>query len=178
MFSNISIKVKLLLLALSTIVLVSLAISIDSIYSINKFSHDNVDEYKKEAYLKKEKELQNYISLAMKTVEAYHKRTEIGKIKIEVQDDLKTQTNFLFSILQAEYDKLKDVLSEDALRYRLKSLVEVSRYGKNGYFWINDTDAVIVMHPFKPQLNGKDLVNYKDKGGKKIFNETFTFSFC
>ena len=171
MFSNISIKVKLLLLALSTIVLVSLAISIDSIYSINKFSHDNVDEYKKEAYLKKEKELQNYISLAMKTVEAYHKRTEIGKIKIEVQDDLKTQTNFLFSILQAEYDKLKDVLSEDALRYRLKSLVEVSRYGKNGYFWINDTDAVIVMHPFKPQLNGKDLVNYKDKGGKKIFKE-------
>ena len=171
MFSNISIKVKLLLLALSTIILVSLAISIDSIYSINKFSHDNVDAYKKEAYLKKEKELHNYISLAIKTVEAYHKRTEISKVKIEVQDDLKTQTNFLFSILESEYEKLKNVLSEDALRYRLKSLVEVSRYGNNGYFWINDTDAVIIMHPFKPQLNGKDLINYKDKGGKKIFKE-------
>ena len=171
MFSNISIKVKLLLLALTTIVLISLSIAITSIYSINKFSHDNVEKYKKDSYDKKEKELQNYISLAMKTVEAYHKRTEISKIKIEVQDDLKTQTNFLFSILQAEYEKLKDVLSEDALRYRLKTLVEVSRYGDNGYFWINDTNAVIVMHPIKPQLNGKDLINYKDKGGKQIFKE-------
>jgi len=171
MFSNISIKVKLLILALFTIVLVSLSISIESIYSINQFSQENVEKYKKDSYAKKEDELKNYISLAMKTVEAYHKRTSIDKIKIEVQEDLKTQTNFLFSILEAEYKKLKDVLSEDALRFRLKTIVEESRYGKNGYFWINDTNAIIVMHPIKPQLNGKDLVNYKDKDGKKIFKE-------
>ncbi|MGB1227448.1 MAG: cache domain-containing protein, partial [Poseidonibacter sp.] len=171
MFTNISIKAKLLILAIITIVFVSFSIAITSIYSINEVSQENVERYKKESYEKKEKELQNYISLAMKTVEAYHKRTEIGKIKVEVQDDLKTQTNFLFSILEAEYEKLKDVLSEDALKFRLKSLVEESRYGKNGYFWINDTDAVIVMHPIKPQLNGKDLINYKDKGGKQIFKE-------
>ncbi|WP_122894066.1 methyl-accepting chemotaxis protein [Arcobacter peruensis] len=171
MFSNISIKVKLLVLALITIVFVSLSIAIASIYSINKFSNENIERYKEESYSKKEKELQNYISLAMKTVEAYHKRTEIEKIKIEVQDDLRTQTNFLFSILEAEYEKLKDVLSEDALKFRLKTLVEESRYGNTGYFWINDTNAVIVMHPIKPQLNGKDLIDYKDKGGKKIFNE-------
>ncbi|WP_121628012.1 cache domain-containing protein [Poseidonibacter antarcticus] len=171
MFSNISIKVKLLLLALITIVFISLSIAIDSIYSINQFSDQNVEKYKKNAYEKKEKELQNYISLAMKTVDAYHKRTEISKIKLEVQDNLKIQTNFLFSILQAEYEKLKGVLSEDALKYRLKTIVEESRYGKTGYFWINDTNAVIVMHPFKPQLNGKDLTNYKDKGGKQIFKE-------
>ncbi|KAB7886290.1 methyl-accepting chemotaxis protein [Poseidonibacter ostreae] len=171
MFVNISIKVKLLILALVTIILVSLSIAIQSIYSINKFSHENVDKYKKDSYAKKEEELKNYISLAMKTVEAYHKRTAIDKIKIEIQDDLKTQTNFLFSILEGEYNKLKDILSEDALKFRLKTIVEESRYGKSGYFWINDTDAVIVMHPIKPQLNGKDLVNYKDKGGKKIFKE-------
>tara|TARA_B100001063_G_scaffold146646_1_gene136894 strand:- start:5694 stop:8579 length:2886 start_codon:yes stop_codon:yes gene_type:complete len=171
MFKNMSIKVKLLILALCTILLVSLSIAIQSIYSINEFSHENVDRYKKDSYAKKEDELKNYISLAMKTVEAYHKRTSIEKIKIEVQDDLKTQTNFLFSILEGEYNKLKDVLSEDALKFRLKTIVEESRYGKTGYFWINDTDAVIVMHPIKPQLNGKDLINYKDKGGKQIFKE-------
>ena len=171
MFKNISIKAKLLILALCTILLVSLSIAIQSIYSINEFSHDNVDKYKKDSYAKKEDELKNYISLAMKTVEAYHKRTSIDKIKVEVQEDLQTQTNFLFSILEGEYNKLKDTLSEDALKYRLKTIVEESRYGKNGYFWINDTDAVIVMHPIKPQLNGKDLVNYKDKGGKLIFKE-------
>jgi len=171
MFKSMSIKVKLLILALCTILLVSLSVAVQAIYSINEFSHENVEKYKKDSYTKKEEELKNYVSLAMKTVEAYHKRTSIDKIKVEVQEDLKMQTNFLFSILEGEYNKLKDTLSEDALKYRLKTIVEESRYGETGYFWINDTDAVIVMHPFKPQLNGKDLVNYKDEGGKKIFKE-------
>ncbi len=149
----------------------SLSIAINSIYSINKLSNENIIKYKEESYAKKEEELKNYISLAMKTVEAYHKRTAIDKIKIEVQDDLKKQTNFLFSILESEYVKLKDVLSEEALKQRLKSIVDATRYGDSGYFWINDTNAVIIIHPIKPDLNGKDMASYKDQAGKKIFSE-------
>ncbi|XPV54875.1 MAG: cache domain-containing protein [Halarcobacter ebronensis] len=37
-------------------------------------------------------------------------------------------------------------------------MVEGTRYGKTGYFWINDTDAVIVMHPIKPQLNNEKFI--------------------
>jgi methyl-accepting chemotaxis protein len=171
MLGNVSIKGKLLILSLVTIILVSLSIAIDSIYSINKLSNENINKYKEESYSKKEEELKNYISLAMKTVEAYHKRTAIDKIKIEVQDDLKKQTNFLFSILESEYIKLKDVLSEEALKQRLKSIVDATRYGDSGYFWINDTNAVIIVHPIKPDLNGKDMASYKDQAGKKIFSE-------
>lgn len=47
MYANISIKAKLLILALSTIVFVYLSIAISSIYSINEFSHENVEKYKK-----------------------------------------------------------------------------------------------------------------------------------
>ena len=79
------------MLSLITIILVSLSIAINSIYSINKLSNENIIKYKEESYAKKEEELKNYISLAMKTVEAYHKRTAIDKIKIEVQDDLKSK---------------------------------------------------------------------------------------
>jgi methyl-accepting chemotaxis protein len=174
MFRNISIKGKLLLLSLITIIVVSLAIAINSIYSINKLSTENINRYKEESYAKKEKELKNYVSLVMKTVESYHERTTIDKIKIEVQDDLKKQTNFLFSILESEYIKSKDVLSEDALKQRLKSIVDATRYGDSGYFWINDTNAVIVIHPIKPALNGKDMASYKDQNGKQIFSEFAT----
>ncbi len=45
------------------------------------------------------------------------------------------------------------------------------RYDKTEYFWINDLSAVIVMHPIKPELNGKDLSDFKDKNGKRIFVE-------
>uniref|UniRef100_UPI004047C701 methyl-accepting chemotaxis protein n=1 Tax=Aliarcobacter sp. TaxID=2321116 RepID=UPI004047C701 len=171
MLSNISIKGKMLVLSLVSIALVSISIAISSIYSINKLSEENISKYKEESYAKKEDELKNYISLAMKTVEAYHKRTSLDKIKIEVQDDLKLQTNFLFSILESEYNKFKDTLSQEALQYRLKSIIDATRYGESGYFWVNDTNAVIVTHPIKPALNGKDLSAYKDQGGKLIFSE-------
>ncbi|MGA1932565.1 methyl-accepting chemotaxis protein [Arcobacter sp. YIC-464] len=171
MFSNLTIKAKLLMLALFTILVVSSVVAIESIYSINKFSKQNMQKYQEEAFAKKEEELKNYVSLAMKTVNAYHKRTSIDKIKLEVQDHLKDQTDFIFSILNGEYEKHKNTLSQEELKLRLKTIVEESRYGKNGYFWINDTDAVIVMHPIKPQLNGKNLYEYKDKGGKQIFKE-------
>ena len=73
MFKDISIKGKILLLSLITIMIVSIAIAVDSIYSIKKFSNKNIENFKNEAYAKKELELKNYVSLAVKTVEAYHK---------------------------------------------------------------------------------------------------------
>ena len=97
MFKNISIKGKILLLSLITIVIVSFAIAVDAIYSIKNFSNKNIENFKNEAYAKKELELKNYVSLAIKTVEAYHNRTSVDKIKVEVQEQLKLQTNFLFS---------------------------------------------------------------------------------
>ncbi len=48
------------------------------------------------------------------------------------------------------------------------------RYGKDSanYFWINTDkpDSVrMVMHPYKPQLEGKDLTKITDKKGKHLF---------
>ena len=174
MFKNLSIKGKILILSLATIIIIAFAIAVDSIISIKNFSNKNVENFKNNAYAKKEEELKNYVSLAIKTVEAYHKRTSPEKIKIEVQEDLKKQTNFLFSILESEYEKQKGSMSDEALKNRLKAIVNATRYGKTGYFWINDLDSVIVVHPIKPELNGKDMVAYKDQGGKQIFKEFAT----
>ncbi|SFM50193.1 methyl-accepting chemotaxis protein [Thermodesulforhabdus norvegica] len=54
-----------------------------------------------------------------------------------------------------------------------KKLVRNLRYGPEGkdYIWINDTGPVMVMHPYKPELDGKDLSNFEDKKGKKLFVE-------
>ena len=68
MLANISIKGKLLIISLITIIVVSLSIAISSIYSINKLSNENIIKYKNESYSKKEEELKNYTSLAMKTI--------------------------------------------------------------------------------------------------------------
>ncbi len=52
-----------------------------------------------------------------------------------------------------------------------KKAIAQLRYGaKNSdYFWINDMGPTMVMHPIKPQLDGKDLSGSKDPNGKKLF---------
>ncbi len=47
------------------------------------------------------------------------------------------------------------------------------RFGPEGkdYFFILDSKANIVMHPIKPELNGKNMVDFKDPNGKALFAE-------
>ena len=43
------------------------------------------------------------------------------------------------------------------------------KYGKNGYFWINDTDGIMLMHPYTPQYVGKSVLELTDINGKHMF---------
>ena len=60
---------------------------------------------------------------------------------------------------------------EDAKK-NAASAIGLMRYDKFEYFWVHDArDATMIMHPIKPELNGKNLDQLKDKGGKQFFNE-------
>lgn len=63
--------------------------------------------------------------------------------------------------------------SEEYRKELAKGLIKNIRYGSEGkdYIWINDMQPVMIMHPYQPELNGKDLSNYEDKKGKKLFVE-------
>ena len=39
------------------------------------------------------------------------------------------------------------------------------------YFWINDMQPAMVMHPNNRDLEGKSLVDYQDPNGKRLFVE-------
>jgi methyl-accepting chemotaxis protein len=54
-----------------------------------------------------------------------------------------------------------------------KALAELAsiRYGGNEYFWVNDINGVLIMHGAKPELNGRDMNNFTDPEGTKIFRE-------
>ncbi len=60
---------------------------------------------------------------------------------------------------------------EADVKERALNIIKHLRYGKDGYFWINDMNCKMVMHPIKPSLNGKDLSNLKDSTGKYFFRE-------
>ena len=47
--------------------------------------------------------------------------------------------------------------------------VKALRYDGKEYFWINDMQPRMIMHPIKPDLDGKDLSEIKDPTGKRLF---------
>jgi len=64
-----------------------------------------------------------------------------------------------------------DRLSDEEARSAAKKAVGAIRFEGENYLWINDMDAVIVMHPIKPELNGKNLSTFEDPNGKRLFSE-------
>ncbi len=50
-----------------------------------------------------------------------------------------------------------------------KQAVSKLRYDGNEYFWINDMQPRIVEHPIKPELDGKDVGDMKDRKGLAPF---------
>ncbi|MEX8493728.1 cache domain-containing protein [Sphaerotilus sp.] len=50
-----------------------------------------------------------------------------------------------------------------------RQAIAALRYGGNNYFWINDMQVRMVMHPIQPRLDGQDLSNLHDPDGVAIF---------
>jgi methyl-accepting chemotaxis protein len=75
--------------------------------------------------------------------------------------------------LLEEYDarakKGEFTLEEGQKRAALR--IQNLRYEEKEYFWINDLQPKMIMHPYKPELNGKDLTDNKDPNGKRLFVE-------
>ena len=62
-------------------------------------------------------------------------------------------------------------LDEETARKTAMAVVAGLRYDQNEYFWINDMQTRMVLHPIRPELNGKDLSGLKDSNGKLFFSE-------
>jgi len=60
-------------------------------------------------------------------------------------------------------------MSEADAKAAAIAVVKGMRYEDADYFWINDTEPRMVMHPMKPELDGQDLSGYTDPNGKHLF---------
>ena len=52
-----------------------------------------------------------------------------------------------------------------------RQAIAALRYDGDNYFWINDLQIRMVMHPVQPRLDGQDLGNLRDPDGVAIFRE-------
>ncbi len=60
-------------------------------------------------------------------------------------------------------------ISEEQAKSAAMSQLKAMRYDGKEYFWVNDMQPRMVMHPAKPELDGKDLSGAQDPQGKHLF---------
>lgn len=74
-------------------------------------------------------------------------------------------------VVHFEAEEKSGRLSAEAAKAAAAETIRGMRYDKLEYFWINDQNDLMVMHPIKPEMNGKKLDKLKDKNGKFLFLE-------
>ena len=97
-------------------------------------------ELKGELVEQKRTELRQLVESAVAIADSYHKRAQAGEMTME-----------------------------EAQRVTLTAIGDM-RYNGAEYFWVNDMQPVMVMHPIKPELDGQNLSGFKDPAGFHLFN--------
>ena len=138
--NNLKIRTKLLLLINISIISVSIILLLFSVYFIKDLSKTNIEDFTKNAYKQKELSLNNYVQIAVNGIKEFYDMSANGEIT-----------------------------SEEAKKEALK-FIKSLKYGKDGYFWINDKELNMIYHP-SASLNGKNVSNVSDKSGKLFFQD-------
>lgn len=88
------------------------------------------------------------------------------------KDEPKIAVESIFKIIE-HYQKLvaNKQLSLSEAQFQAQNMIKGLRFSGQEYFWVHDKDLKMIMHPFKPELDGKDISGFKDPNGKLLFKE-------
>jgi len=100
---------------------------------------------------------------------------DLGEYRSDLLYERKVQSNHAVSMAHSiiqHFQSLeaKGELNQSQAQIQAIAALQAMRYSDDNYVWVNDFDARMVMHPIKPELNGKDMNSFKDKQGKKLFS--------
>lgn len=97
----------------------------------------------------------------------------LNKKKEMIQELANTASSVIHFYIDLE--KQGDLSRTEAQKIAIAELRKM-RYGfmAKDYYWITDMHPFMIMHPYRPELEGQDLTNYrdkKDKSGKTLFKD-------
>lgn len=90
------------------------------------------------------------------------------------KSEIKSEVQSAISIISTCYDSYKSGdMTEEEAKSKALTIIRGMRYGddNSGYFWIDDTNYNLVMHPILPEQEGNNRKDLTDKNGVKIIQE-------
>ena len=97
-------------------------------------------------------------------------------LRSEMMKDRQDKTRSVVEVahsLVAHHEGLErsGTLTRDAAQAAAKDALRRLRYAGNEYFFVTDLSPRMIMHPIKPEMDGKDLAGEADPNGKRLFIE-------
>ncbi len=83
-------------------------------------------------------------------------------------------TNSTVSMINRWHEvQLKGLISENEAKKNAIDLIKNLRYGQElkDYFWVTNLHPQMIVHPYRPDLDGSDLTDFEDLKDKKLFVE-------
>ncbi|MBE0367178.1 methyl-accepting chemotaxis protein [Pseudoalteromonas aurantia] len=97
---------------------------------------------------------------------------QYATLKKQQYEKTKNLVETAHSLLSVYHQRqVTGLLTEAAAKHAALTAIKGLTYDSDNYFWVNDFTPTMIMHPLKPQLNGKNLTNSKDPDGTPLFVE-------
>lgn len=108
--------------------------------------------------------LTGMVVLSLLFLSAFHSALENSK-----KNEVRQRVELAESLVKDFYGReQRGELTRSEAQARAKDSLRRLRTADDDYLWINDTDYVMLMHPFSVQLEGKNLADMRDANGKLI----------
>ena len=69
-------------------------------------------------------------------------------------------------VADQQKDEIAGKITREEAQKRALRAIRAVRYGDGNYVWIQDMRPAIIMHPTHPEMDGMDVTDYRDTGGK------------
>ncbi len=145
LFGNKSIRIKVIIIYILSLAFIGVIGYSYYIYSSIKSINREVSIYKDRLITTKKHTITNMVNVAINSINTFYENYKDGEI----------------SEAKAKKESIKLIHS---MRYNLDN-------NQSNYIWINTVDGTMVVDPPKPDLNGKNVWDFKDKNGVQPFKE-------
>jgi methyl-accepting chemotaxis protein len=113
------------------------------------------------------------VSLACLTGVTVFDAWSLRQVRIEERkQDLANNADNVVSLVgqYAELEK-RGVLTHDAAQKEALERIKGMRFGKDGYYTVMTAEPRMLMHPFKPELIGRVLGEFRDANGTPLYRD-------
>ncbi|THB69100.1 MAG: HAMP domain-containing protein [Desulfovibrio sp.] len=153
------------------VLVVALCLGLFFLY-LNEFSRDRSASAETSIMNSHKDQLVEMVALAQGVVESHYAMSQDTEaLKAHTAEELKRVLDAVTNQVHDLIESKGSGLTPSELEAEIKALVRAARFDGDNYIWIHDLGHTMVMHPAKPELEGRDMTDFQDPNGVFLFQE-------